>query len=49
MKPVLLVTSEIPPDRVAPFQALNARTPIVCYRCEFSPAAHAPHHVGGSA
>lgn len=27
----------------------NARTPIVCYRCEFSPAAHAPHHVGGSA
>jgi glycosyltransferase involved in cell wall biosynthesis len=32
MKPVLLVTSEIPPDRVAPFRALNARLPLVVAR-----------------
>jgi glycosyltransferase involved in cell wall biosynthesis len=32
MKPVLLVTSEIPPDRVAPFRALHARLPIVVAR-----------------
>ena len=32
MKPVLLVTSDVPPDRVAPFRALHARTPIVVAR-----------------
>ena len=32
MKPVLLVTSNVPPDRVAPLQALHARTPIVVAR-----------------
>lgn len=32
MKPVLLVTSEIPPDRIAPFRALAARTPLVVAR-----------------
>ena len=31
-KPVLLVTSEVPPDRVAPFRALHERTPIVVAR-----------------
>jgi glycosyltransferase involved in cell wall biosynthesis len=32
VKPVLLVTSDIPPDRVAPFRALHERTPIVVAR-----------------
>jgi glycosyltransferase involved in cell wall biosynthesis len=32
MKPTLLVTSDVPPDRVAPFRALAARTPIVVAR-----------------
>jgi len=32
MKPVLLVTSDVPPDRVAPFRALAARTPLVVAR-----------------
>ena len=31
-QPTLIVTSEIPPDRVAPFRALHARTPIVVAR-----------------
>ena len=32
MKPVLLVTSDVPPDRVAPFRALHERTPILVAR-----------------
>jgi len=32
MKPVLLVTSDVPPDRVAPFRALAERTPLVVAR-----------------
>ncbi len=32
MKPVLLVTSDVPPDRVAPFRALAGRTPLVVAR-----------------
>lgn len=32
MKPVLVVTSDIPPDRVAPFRALAERMPIVVAR-----------------
>jgi glycosyltransferase involved in cell wall biosynthesis len=32
MKPALLVTSDVPPDRVAAFRALAARTPIVVAR-----------------
>lgn len=31
-KPVLLITSDVPPDRVAPFRALHARMPIVVAR-----------------
>ena len=32
VRPVLLVTSEVPPDRVAPFRALHERTPILVAR-----------------
>jgi glycosyltransferase involved in cell wall biosynthesis len=32
VKPVLLVTSDVPPDRVAPFRALAERTPLVVAR-----------------
>jgi glycosyltransferase involved in cell wall biosynthesis len=32
MKPALLVTTDVPPDRVAPLRALHARTPIVVAR-----------------
>lgn len=32
IRPVLLVTSDVPPDRVAPLQALHARIPIVVAR-----------------
>ena len=32
MKPVLLVTSDVPPDRVAPFRALHDSLPIVVAR-----------------
>jgi glycosyltransferase involved in cell wall biosynthesis len=32
MRPVLLVTTEVPRDRVAPFRALHARTPVVVAR-----------------
>ena len=32
MQPVLIVTSDIPPDRVAPFRALHERMPIVVAR-----------------
>lgn len=32
MRPVLLVTSDVPPDRVAPLRALQARTPVVVAR-----------------
>jgi glycosyltransferase involved in cell wall biosynthesis len=31
-RPVLLVTSDVPPDRVAPFRALHARRPLVVAR-----------------
>jgi len=32
VKPVLLVTSDVPPDRVAPFRALARRTPLLVAR-----------------
>jgi glycosyltransferase involved in cell wall biosynthesis len=32
VKPALLVTSDVPPDRVAAFRALHARTPVVVAR-----------------
>jgi glycosyltransferase involved in cell wall biosynthesis len=32
VKPVLLVTSDVPPDRVAPMRALHERTPILVAR-----------------
>jgi glycosyltransferase involved in cell wall biosynthesis len=44
MRPVLLVTSDVPTDRVAPLRALHERTPLVVAR--FGPARR---HAGATA